>query len=171
MTTSTQRTALAQLLRRQDGVLSLTQARDVGISRESVARRVASKQWFRVGPRVYQVADHQETPRSRVFAATLSIGPHATLVGRSAAWWWRLGEQAPAQVEVAVAPPRQARPRAGADIRRRGVDDEDRTVVAGVAVTKKPATVLDAAVRLGLSDGARLTDRALLTGKVPGPVA
>lgn len=76
-----------QLVRRQHGVFSLEQARDAGLSDETIRRRVATKAWRPAGPRVFQVAEHEETPTSRTIAAMRSLGDGAVLVGRSAAWW------------------------------------------------------------------------------------
>lgn len=146
--------------------MSLDQARAAGLSDDAVQRRVDRRAWRQVGPRVYQAADHEMTPRSRIIAAMLSLGEHATLVGRSAGWWWNLHDTPPALVEVAVAPTHRPRPRLGVEIRRRGVEAQDRTVVRGIAVTAKAATVLDAAVALGLAEGARLMDRALQRERV-----
>lgn len=158
--------ALDRLLRRQDGVVSRAQAIEVGISGSWIDRRVAAGRWRRVARRVYQVADHAQTQRSRTIAVMLSLGEGATLVGRSAAWWWRLRTSSPGRIEVAVDQARRLRERLDVDLLRRTIAVEDRTVVQGVAVTKKPLTVLDASARLGLVEGARLMDDALLRGAV-----
>lgn len=159
-------TDLHRLLRRQDGVIGLDQALAVGLTRDAVAYRVATRAWFPAGPRTYQSADHEETPRSRTLAAMLSVGDAATLVGRSAAWWWRLHPTAPARVEIAVPPSCQPRARRGVTVRRRAVEARDRTVLGGVAVMTRAPAVLDACARLGLEEGAHLMDRALLEGRV-----
>lgn len=56
------------------------------------------------------------------------------------------------------------KPRPGVRFVHRAVPDEHRVVVDGVPVTKKPATVLAAAVPLGLLLGAKLADGALQAG-------
>jgi very-short-patch-repair endonuclease len=166
VSTDAQRIAFRQLVRRQHGVVSLEQARAAGYTRQAVARKVTSKAWFPAGPRVYLVAEHDETPRSRIIAALLSLGPDATLVADSAAWWWGLWNTAPAWPRVAVPPTRRPRPRDDVVLFRRVIDPVDRTRVAGMPVTTRALTVLDAATRLGLDDGARVADRALLKGSV-----
>jgi hypothetical protein len=90
----------------------------------------------------------------------LSLGDEATLVGRSAAYWWRIIDVAPAEIEVAVPHGSRPRPRPGVRIVRRAVDPVDRVVVDGVAVTKKPATVLTAATSSGLVAGASCACRS-----------
>jgi very-short-patch-repair endonuclease len=166
VSTEKQRIAFRQLIRRQYGVVSLEQAAAAGYTRQTVARKVAAKAWFPAGPRTYQVAEHDETPRSRAMAALLSLGPDATLVAVSAAWCWGLHETAPARPQVAVSPRRHPRPRDDVDVLRRAIDPADRARVAGFAVTTKALTVLDAAARLGLDEGARVADRALQKGSV-----
>lgn len=158
--------AFRRRIRHQHGVISLDQARAAGLSDDAVRRRVTAKAWFPAGPRVFQVAEHDETPASRTWAAMLSLGADAVLVGRSAAWWWGFLDVAPARVEVAVGRDHQPRPRGGVRLLRRDVEPVDRTRVRGLLVTTRAPTVLDAAVGLGLEEGARLMDRALLRKRV-----
>jgi very-short-patch-repair endonuclease len=150
---------LRLLISRQDGAISLGQALDIGLSREAVRRRVAGKQWFPMGYRVYQDASHQPTPRAELRAAMLSLGDGAVLVGEGAALWWGLLEDLPRTFEIAVE--RQQRPRARTTLVRRTVPAPDRTVVKGIRVTRPVPSVLDAAVSLGLGRGAALFDTAL----------
>ena len=164
MTQTNRDDRIRALLRTQDGVLAVRQVREAGYSRAQIAARVKKGEWTRDLHGVLRAADHPVTPRSRIRAATLSFGDEATLVGRSAAFWWRLTDVAPAEVEVAVEHQSQPRPREGVRLIRRGVPETDRVVVDGVAVTKKPATVLAAAASLGLLLGARLMDQALQAG-------
>lgn len=158
--------AFRRRIRHQHGVISLDQARAAGLSDDAVRRRVGAKAWFPAGPRVFQVAEHDETPASRTWAAMLSLGADAVLVGRSAGWWWGFLDVAPARVEVAVGRDHQPRPRSGVRLVRREVERVDRTRLHGLLVTTRAPTVLDAAVGLGLEEGARLMDRALLRKRV-----
>jgi very-short-patch-repair endonuclease len=155
---------LRLLISRHDGVISLDQALEIGLSREAVRRRVASKQWFPMGHRVYQDAAHQPGPRAELRAAMLSLGDGAVLVGEGAAWWWGLLEERPRTFEIAVE--RQRRPRPGTSLVRRTVPAADRTVVKGIRVTTPVPSVLDAAVGLGLVGGAALFDTALQRRRV-----
>lgn len=158
--TTDQDLRLRLLMSRQDGVVSLDQALDHGLSREAVRRRVAAKQWFRVGHRVYQDASHQPTDRALVRAAALSLGSEAVLVGEGAAWWWDLLDSRPRRFEFAVGD-RQQRARDHTTLVRRTVPARDRTTRRGVRVTTPVPTVLDAAARLGVQRGARVFDDAL----------
>jgi very-short-patch-repair endonuclease len=166
MSTSTPDAAIRRLARVQHGVLSLEQARRAGLSDATIRRRVATRAWLPAGTRVFQVAEHEETPASRTVAAMLSVGAGAVLVGRSGAWWWDLHDRPPARVELAVGRDRQVRPRDGVDISRRDIARVDLSRHRRLAVTTRPRTVLDAAVRLGLEGGAQLVDRALLRRRV-----
>ncbi|MDL5154635.1 DUF559 domain-containing protein [Actinomycetospora termitidis] len=150
----------------QDGLATLEQARDHGVSREAVQRRVAAKEWLRVAPRVVQDASHQLTPHALVRAAVLSLGDDAVLVGDSAAWWYGLLEQRPRRVAVAVGRTARRRARPGVDLVLRDVPARDRTRHRRLAVTTLAPTVLDAAVTLGLIEGAKLLDTALQRRKV-----
>lgn len=166
MTIDTQRIELRRLIRRQHGVLSLEQALAAGYTRQGVARKVAEKAWFPEGPRTYLVAEHPRTPRSRAVAALLSLGPDATLVGDSAAWWWGLLDTPPTRTRAAVPPERRPRPRKDVDVVRRTIAPVDRVRLSGLAVTARALTVLDAAALLGLGAGAQVADRALQTEMV-----
>ena len=134
------------------------------MSRAEIAARVRSGEWTRDGSGVLRATDHPVTPRSRIRAAMLSLGEGATLVGRSAAFWWHLTDVPPAEIEIAVAHGRRVRARPGVRLLHRGVAPGERVVVDGVAVTKKPATVLAAVATLGLLLGARFMDQALQAG-------
>lgn len=155
---------LRAVIRTQDGALSVQQAKEAGLSRAAIAARIRSGEWTRGPHGVLQASDHPVTPRSRIRAAMLSLGDTATLVGGSAAFWWHLTDTAPAEIEIAMPHGSRSRPRPGVRLRHRGVPAEDRVVVDGIAVTKKPATVLAAAAVLGLLPGARLVDQALQAG-------
>lgn len=158
------RAAFRALVRAQDGVFSVAQARAAGYSGDAVRRRLRSREWERLGRGVLRVATHPQTPRSRVFAAMLSLGDGAVLVGPSAAWWRKLWDVAPALVDVAVNHDARPAPRRGVRLHRRDIPEADQVVVDGVRVTDRATTVLDAAADLGLLDGARLVDRALQRG-------
>ena len=153
-------------VRDQDGVFSVAQAKEAGYSRAAIAAKVARDEWVRAMYGVLRATDHPDTPRARTRAAMLSLGPDATLVGRSAVFWWRMTDTAPADVEIAVPQQSQPRSRPGVRVVRRAVPADERVVVDGVAVTKKAPSVLAAVAALGAIAGARLMDRVLQVGSV-----
>lgn len=169
MSTVSPAAAVRRLVRAQHGVLSLAQAREAGLSESTIRRRLAARAWHPAGAKVFRVAEHEETAASRTVAAMLSVGDAAVLVGRSAAWWWDLHDSPPGQVEIAVGRAHQVRPRTGVDLTRRDISPVDRTRHRRLSITCRAPTVLDAAVRLGLRDGAQLLDRALLRRRVALP--
>ena len=157
---------LRLLISRQDGLVTLDQARDHEVSREAVARKVAAKEWIRVGYRVYQDASHQPSDRATVRAAMLSLGEDAVLVGAGAAWWWGLREDRPRRFRIAIGEDHHQRGRPGVQLVRRTVPANDRTMHRGLRVTTTVATVLDAAAELGTVEGAKVFDTALQRRKV-----
>lgn len=117
---------LARLLRSQDGLITLDQARGLGLSPAALTRRIQSPTsgWSRVLPRVYHhgVADLTERQRSR--AASLFAGPGAVLTGVAALRWLRI-RQLPDElhsglVDVVVRPGRQLKSREWVGVHRSG---------------------------------------------------
>ncbi|NMI02126.1 endonuclease domain-containing protein [Pseudonocardia acidicola] len=147
-------------LLRQAGVITRAQACSAGLSRDAVDRRLATRRWRPVHPRVYLAAGHRLTDEARVRAAVLWAGEGAVLSGAAAAWWHEMAECAPPVVGVTVPRRRCPGPRPGVTVRRRGLDPADGDERNGVIVTARPLTVLEAAVEMGGAGGAFL-DRAL----------
>ena len=146
-------------LRRQDGVITLTQTRHAGLSDFAVRRRVQSGRWRRCGPGVYFADDRPFTAAARIRAAVWARGDHAAASGLSAAWWLGLMGAPPSVVEVTV--PRNSHGRAapGCRVRRRDLDRRDVVEHRGLRVTALPLTVLEAAART--AGGAQIMDLAL----------
>lgn len=151
---------LQQFTAAQAGVLSVEQAELCGLSRRMVQRRVATRQWTKVLPKVVSPLGHLDGA-ARVHAAMLWAGPGSVLVGPAALWWWRLVPKPPAEVSVVLP---EHRPRSSASfvtVRRFRVPDADRTTERGVRLVSKPYAVLFAGRDLGKS-AQTLLDRALL---------
>ncbi len=146
-------------LRRQDGVLTLVQARSAGLSDSAVGRKLQSGQWRRCGPGVYFADDRPFTLAARIRAAVWSRGPQAAASGLAAAWWLGLMTTAPECIEVTV--PRNSHGRAapGCRIRRRDLADRDIVEHRDLRVTALALTVLESAVCRG--GGPTIMDRAL----------
>lgn len=151
---------LGWYLSRQAGVISCGQAREAGLSQDTVDRRVANGWWERLHPGVYLAVDHPYTDEVRLRAAALWVGKDAVAQGVSAAWWHGLGPRLPDTVEVTV--PRRRNPgrQPGVSVRRRDLPYPDLVGVRDLWVTDLPLTVLEAAISLG-PDGAVLLDGAL----------
>jgi len=151
---------IEDVLRRQEGVISLYQAVSAGLGPRGVCNRVGSGRWERVHPRVFRATDHAFTDRARLRAAALWAAPRAAVSGLAAAWWHGLVECCPAVIELSL--PRDRRPRAqpGIRVRRRDLHLADLVCVRGIWLTDVPLTVLECAVQLG-PDGPALLDRVL----------
>jgi hypothetical protein len=151
--------SLDPLLRRQAGVLTLQQAVDLGMSRQTVARRARDGSWRRLHPGVYLVGGHRLTDEVRVRAAWLWGGDQAVVSGPAAAYWHGLLDRAPPTVELTV--PGRCKPRGRPDVRLRRRDLAPIDVVGArdLWLTALPFTVLETAVVL--PNGPMFLDRAL----------
>ena len=150
---------LDDFLRRYDGVITLAQARQAGLSLKAVQRRVASGHWRRCARSVYFVDDRPFTDAARIRAAVWSYGQHAAASGLAAAWWYGLTKFAPDVVEVTVPRNSHGRRRDGCRVRRRDLDPSDVVEVGGIRLTTLALTVVEAAVQR--SGGVKLMDSAL----------
>jgi hypothetical protein len=151
------------LLARQAGVISREQALRVGLDAATVDRKVRTRRWRPLHPRVYLAPGYELGDEARARAAVLWAGSGAVLAGVAAAWWHGLLPDAPPTLGVTVsdmAPGRRAA-RPGVAVRYRPLDRDDRTRHRGLPVTAVGLTVLEAATELGGPAGECLLDRAL----------
>ncbi|OMC40579.1 hypothetical protein A5740_24290 [Mycobacterium sp. GA-1841] len=146
-------------LRDHDGVITLAQAQQAGLSKQAVYRRVRSGKWLRCSPGVYFADDRPFTDSARVRAAVWSAGPNAAASGLAAAWWHEVTKYAPDTVEVTIPRTGHHPQRYGIRLRRRDLDPADIVERRGVRVTALPLSVVEAAARKG--GGAKLMDTAL----------
>lgn len=149
---------LARFLARQDGVITLDQLRQCGVSGDAVQRRVDSKAWRRCGPSVYRDATHAWSHSAKLRAAVLSAGEGAAAHGVSAAWWHGLTEKPSSQQFVTIPRTRCLVRTVGTRVRSRDLAKRDLKTVRGLLVTAVPLTVLEASINDSL-----LMDRALQT--------
>lgn len=77
-----------QHLLRQGGAISREQARLAGLTDRHLDRLVASREWLRVHPGVYRLHAGVPLPETKVWAASLWLGPTVLLGDETAAWWW-----------------------------------------------------------------------------------
>jgi len=157
-----QRGDVAEIVKRQDGLITRQQAIHAGITADALRGLRARGEWTTVLPQVYRVVESHPTPESRLRAVSLWAGHPACVSGIAAAYWWGLVTVPPHPVEITIPRTRRLRPRPQAVIKRRFLPPEDRAVLRGVAVTGLPLTALHAAVALG-SAGPQMLDRALQT--------
>ena len=105
--------SLEELLERQAGVVTLTQAVACGLSADTVRRRTRDGRWTRLHPAVYLVGGHRLTGEARVWAAWLYAGRRSTVSGAAAAFRHGMPPRAPEVVDVTLPAALHRRPRPG----------------------------------------------------------
>ena len=150
---------IASYLRRQDGVITLAQARRSGLSHAAVQRRVQSGRWRRCAAGVFFADDRPFTTAARIRAAVWGQGANATASGLTAAWWLGLITTEPEPVDVTVPRNSHGRAKPGVRVRRRDLDEQDIFEARGLRVTGLALTVLEASACRG--GGPRIMDSAL----------
>ena len=162
--------SLDRLLQHQGGVITLRQAVELGIAKQTVHRWSREGSWTRLRPSVYLVGGHRLTDEVRVRAAWLWAGGAAAVSGPAAAYWHGLLERAPVDIELTVPHCRKPRANPGLTARRRNLHHVDLVDTRGVRVTAVPLTGLETAV--ALPRGSAFLDRTAaarpLPHRVPG---
>jgi hypothetical protein len=142
---STQDRAIAELAKRQHGVVSRVQLMDVGVGRRAIGNRLERGRLHAVHRGVYAVGHPLLTAQGRWMAAVLAVGPGAALSHRSAAALWGLRVSAgPAEVTVVG----QRRSRERLRLHQANLAADEVTVVSAIPVTTVPRTLLDLAAVL-----------------------
>ena len=153
---------IAELARRQHGVVNSLQLRLLGVTKEAVTYRVRVGRLHRIHRGVYAVG-HRSLPRPALFmAAVLAVGGDAALSHRSAAVHWGLLREEPKRA-IDVSTRRSLRRRHGIRIHTvRSLGPDDVVEHAAIRVTSPARTLLD------LADvaGARVLRRAVREAEV-----
>ncbi|MGN6816189.1 MAG: DUF559 domain-containing protein [Solirubrobacterales bacterium] len=138
--------SIAELARRQHGVVARRQLLAIGLSKEEVDWRIRSgrlHQLHPLCPGVYAVG-HRVIPREgRWMAAVLASGSEAVLSHWSAAALWMIRPNSRTRIDVSV--PHRSR---SSDLIRRHVSEvpaDERKVEKGIPVTSVPRTIFDLA--------------------------
>jgi very-short-patch-repair endonuclease len=133
---------LAEMARRQHGVVTVAQLVTSGVSRRAIERRVESGHLHRIHRGVYVVGHTALPPLAREAAALLATGPSSALSHRSAAKLHRLLPlDALAEVDVTVTSQRRAR--GGVNVRRGALTSQDVQKHQGLWVTTPRRTLDD----------------------------
>ena len=92
--------------KQQFGIISRAQALEAGMSSSAIDRRLKSRVWEPVCPRVYRIAGAPDSDHQRILAAVLALGPKAMASHTTAAWLWGLqglsGKKLPEPIEVSA---------------------------------------------------------------------
>jgi hypothetical protein len=146
------------LAKRQHGVVSIAQLKQLGYSTSGVGRAAEAGWLHGIDRSVYAVGHTNLSSHGKCMAAVLACGPGAVLSHYSACWLHGLARWEPEPFHVTG--PVARRSRLPVRIHRaRRLEDEDWEVVEGIPVTSVPRTLLDmAAVKSRSLD--RLVERA-----------
>ncbi|HEX5984139.1 MAG TPA: type IV toxin-antitoxin system AbiEi family antitoxin domain-containing protein [Solirubrobacterales bacterium] len=154
---------LAEMARRQHGVVSFRQLRELGFSKGHIQRSREARRLHPIHRGVYAVGHPYLSPRGHLMAAVLVFGKGAVVSHRSAAWLWGIGPLGPRAVEVTVAA--RGNRRQGLRVHRVwALPDRERASRDGIPVTSLPRTLLD----LAGTSSATLTERAVERAKRRG---
>ena len=134
---------IAELAKRQYGVVSRNQLLRLGLEPGAIGRRIRGGRLHQLHSGVYAVG-HRLTPREgRWMAAVLASGPKAVLSHWSAAALWMIRPNSRERVDVTV--PHRSR---SSDLIRRHISEvpeDERTVEERIPVTSVPRTIFDLA--------------------------
>jgi hypothetical protein len=151
---------LAELARRQHGVVSLAQLiSELGYSRSAVTRAAAAGRLHRLYRAVYAVGHTNLSLHGRSLAAVFACGPGAVLSHHSAAWLLGIARWSPIPISVTVPSRRAPRP----PIRlhhSRALAAGDCSEIDRIPATSVPRTALDLAATLTAGQLLRMLERA-----------
>jgi very-short-patch-repair endonuclease len=134
---------LAELARRQHGVVARRQLLALGFSESAIARRVRAQRLHAVYAGVYAVGHPHLSRDGRWLAAVLACGRGAALGYATAAFEWSMRRAEPRLTEIVV-PHATKRARAGLRIHRHpGLRRDEVTTERGIRVTTPTRTILD----------------------------
>ena len=156
--------AVAELARRQWGVVAYRQLVGMGFSRREIHYRAAIGRLHRLHRGVYAVGHRVLARRGRWMAAVLACGPDAVLSHRDAAALMELRRDNRWEIDVTAARSRHAHD--GITLHRpRRLDPEDVTAIDGIPVTTLARTLLDLAAILRVEQLERVVEQAELCGR------
>ncbi|MGH2786617.1 MAG: hypothetical protein ACRDJV_01740 [Actinomycetota bacterium] len=137
------------MAQRQMGVISAAQALGTGLTRQQISYRRRSGTWSLVMPRVFAFAGAPSSWLQRIYAAHLSLGPHAVFSGLTAAALLGV-EEFRAEKSVHLIVTRGLRPaRSWIELQRvTELGRRDVSAIDALPVTTAPRTLLDVAGRL-----------------------
>jgi hypothetical protein len=134
---------LADLARRQHGIVARRQLRALGFSESAIARRLAAQRLHTVHSGVYAVGHPHVSRNGRWIAAVLACGPGAALGYATGAFFWSMRRGEPQLTDIVV-PHSTKRTRTGLRIHRHpGLAGSEVRTQHGIRVTTPARTILD----------------------------
>lgn len=145
--------AINDIAASQRGLFTAAQAQASGVGRYVLSRLETLGNVERLAKGVYRMGGAPSTREEDVLAAWLSVDPGRrpgelpsdgtpVAMGATAAWLQGLGEVGPSPYEFCM-PSRKQTKRPYLVLRKRGLDPDDVTVVAGIPATRPARTVVD----------------------------
>ena len=138
-------TDVLDLLARQDGLITCAQASELGMAPRTLRSRLHTDGWSRAAPQVYLAGGHPWTDTARIRAAGLRAGDRAVVSGAAAAFWHRMLDRAPDEVQLTAGRRTGLRALPCVAVRRRDLATADLVRIRGVWVTDRPLTALETA--------------------------
>ena len=132
---------MAELARRQHGVVGRRQLERLGFGSNAIQRRLDAGRLHRIHPGVYAVGHLAVTPRGRWLGAVFACGAGAVLSHRSAAALWGIRDPGSGRIEVTS--PRKSRSTKKIGKHFGVLPADERTVLDGIPVTTVNRTLLD----------------------------
>ena len=162
----------AELAETQHGLITIAQARALGLGRHAIAHRVARGRWIRVHAGVYRLPGTERSWEQRLHALVLASGPVAAASHRSAAALLQIpGFERRGLIEVVTPRPRRHRDANGLVHRWRVLPDHHLTVIEGIPTTRVARTICDLAGVLHPARTERALDNCLSMGiATPGTI-
>ncbi len=145
-------------LARQGGLITRAQALSVGLSPATIARRLRSKQWWRVLPGVYRHCAATVNDDLMLRAGLLWVGPSGVVSGSWAAWLHELVAVPKGPVSLTMPRTSALRSNTWVTIRRRDLQPDDLCRVRGILVVSRALAAVECA---HLPQGSDVVDRAL----------
>ena len=150
---------LARRFRDQHGVVSRSQLRALGASRNMVQRRLNDGEWEKVTGKTERLAGASRGPEQDLLALCLTTGPTAVASHQSAAWMWQFASP-PERHAVTVARGSSSRTDFG-DVHRPQDFPGHIVVLRNIPCTDPLRTIVDVAGVTSPDDLEGIVDRAL----------
>ncbi len=133
---------LYEIVVRQAGYFTTTQAREVGFSQRSLTYYVKTGRFERIKPGLYRLVLFPASEHEDLFMAWLDVGPKAVISHDSALALYELSDALPAQIHLTV-PRSTSRRRKGVRLHTNRLSPENITHYEGLPVTTIPRTISD----------------------------
>ena len=154
-----------RLTRRQHGLITRAQARQLGFTVRQIEDRIERGQWLALRPGVYAVAGMPPTRDQALLAVALAVQGSVAISHRSAAGLWTMtGMEKPDSIEVVTDVSRWARLEGVVGHRSRALFHEDLVDLRGIPVTSRARTLVDLSGAVSIGQLRRALEDSLRHG-------